>query len=302
MRLDDADQLRVHAQRAGLQPAHVEQVLHQPDQLVQRLLGGGQQFGAVGVAERDVVAAQAGHRRLGRRERGAQVVADRGEQGAAQPVGLAESGWPPPPARPAVPVAARPRPGPRRPRPPAGRRRRGSVHTGRATARRRSARRRRPRPGAHGTVADDWPRPARRRGRAARSASPPLSGRRSSRVTLVSPNVSRTCSSSAFSGRPPRRTLPATVDSVSASARALRGLDGTPGGEVDHGAHGHRDEQEDQQRQQVLAVGDGELVDRWGEEVVQQRRTRPRPRPAPGRGRRPARPRRPGRGRAGCRC
>ncbi len=42
------------------------------------------------VAEGDVVAAQAGDRGLGRGERGAQVVADRGEQGGAQPVGLAE--------------------------------------------------------------------------------------------------------------------------------------------------------------------------------------------------------------------
>ena len=42
----------VHAERAGLQPAHVEQVLDQAVEPVQRLLGGGQQFVAVLVGER----------------------------------------------------------------------------------------------------------------------------------------------------------------------------------------------------------------------------------------------------------
>ena len=45
--LGDADRLGVHAQRAGLQAAHVEQVLDQPDQPVQRLVGGGEQLGPV---------------------------------------------------------------------------------------------------------------------------------------------------------------------------------------------------------------------------------------------------------------
>ena len=71
----------------------------------------------------DVLAAQAGDRGLGRGERGAQVVADRGEQRGAQPVGLGERRWRRRPARRGAPGAARPRPGRRTPRPPAGRRR-----------------------------------------------------------------------------------------------------------------------------------------------------------------------------------
>ena len=52
---------------AGRQPRRVEQVADQRGQLVDRLLDGGQQFGGVLGGEADVVAAQAGHRGLGRR-------------------------------------------------------------------------------------------------------------------------------------------------------------------------------------------------------------------------------------------
>ena len=74
------------AEDAGLEPAHVQQVADQPGEPVQRLLGGLQQLLAVGLVELDVVAAQAGHRRLRRRQRRTQVVADRGEQRGAHPV------------------------------------------------------------------------------------------------------------------------------------------------------------------------------------------------------------------------
>ena len=59
--LGDADRLPVQGERAGLQPAHVQQVLHQPAEPIQGLLGGGQQFGAGRAAVKvDVGAAQAG--------------------------------------------------------------------------------------------------------------------------------------------------------------------------------------------------------------------------------------------------
>ncbi len=65
-----------HRERAGLQAAHVEQVVHQPVQPVQRLVGGGQQLRPLLRRPLHVGAAQAGHRRLRRRERRPQVVAD----------------------------------------------------------------------------------------------------------------------------------------------------------------------------------------------------------------------------------
>ena len=97
--LADADQralhrfLQVHpaqlrADHAGGQTRRIEQVADQRGQLVDRLLDGGQQFGGVLGGEGDVLGAQAGHRDLGRRQRRAQVVADRREQGAPQLVGL----------------------------------------------------------------------------------------------------------------------------------------------------------------------------------------------------------------------
>jgi hypothetical protein len=52
--LDHADQVQVVAERTRLQSAHVEQVLHQPDQLVHRLLSCRQQLVAVSVGECDV--------------------------------------------------------------------------------------------------------------------------------------------------------------------------------------------------------------------------------------------------------
>ncbi len=76
-----------HAQHAGLQAAHVEQVGHQAVEFHQRLVCGGQEFAAVFRRPRDLLAAQRLHRRFGRGQRGAQVVADRGQQRGAHLVG-----------------------------------------------------------------------------------------------------------------------------------------------------------------------------------------------------------------------
>ena len=54
-----------HAERSRLQPAQIKQVLHQPDQPVQGLVGGGQQLVAVVRCPGDLVAAEAANRRLG---------------------------------------------------------------------------------------------------------------------------------------------------------------------------------------------------------------------------------------------
>ena len=72
------------AERTGLQPAHVQQVVDQPGQPVQRLADGGQQLVPVGVAERHVAAAQPVDRGLRRGERRTQVVAHGRQQRRAQ--------------------------------------------------------------------------------------------------------------------------------------------------------------------------------------------------------------------------
>ena len=75
---------------AGLQPAHVQQVVHQAGEPVQGLVGGEQQLVVVLRRPLDVVAAEAGHRRLRGRQRGAQVVPDGREQCGAHPVALGD--------------------------------------------------------------------------------------------------------------------------------------------------------------------------------------------------------------------
>ena len=87
-RLLQVDPAQLGPDHSGRQPRRVEQVADQRGQLVDRLLDGGQQFGGVLGGEVDVVAAQAGHRGLGGGQWRAQVVADRGQQRAAQFVGL----------------------------------------------------------------------------------------------------------------------------------------------------------------------------------------------------------------------
>ena len=283
--LVDADRLRVQRQRAGLQPAHVEQVLDQPVEPVERLVGGGQQLVAGRSASNvDVVAAQAGHRGLGRGERGAQVVADRGEQRGAQPVGLGErpARWRP--ARPAAPGAARRRPGRRRPRAPAGRRppaawprstRVSSSSTGTSASpvagRARTAARRRWRRPARPAVAccASGPRGARR----ARSSSvtarqaeglPELVEQRRQR-----PLAAQHAAGERWTGSAPRRAARA-ASRVRRAARSTTALTATATSDEDH------------QGEQVLALGDGELVQRRGEEVVEQQEAADARRPGPG--------------------
>ena len=85
-----ADRAREQRQRPGLQPAHVQQVIDEAGQPVQRFVGRGEQFVAVGGGPVHLRRAQAGDGRLGRGQRGAQVVADRREQRGAHPVGLGD--------------------------------------------------------------------------------------------------------------------------------------------------------------------------------------------------------------------
>ena len=163
------------------------------------------------VVEDHVVAAQAGDRRLGRGQRGAQVVADRGEQRGAQPVGLGQR-----PGRGGLlgePLLAQRDGGLRGERldhPPVGRRAAGGraapaeIRSSTVTSASPSAgceRGRSPTRGGDppgGRIGRGPPGPA-----AARSAAP-------AGVTAAKPNVSRSWSSRAGSGRPPRSTLPAS--------------------------------------------------------------------------------------------
>ena len=73
-------------------------LLDEMGESVQRLVGGQQQLGPVLRGPVDVTAAQARHRRLGRRERSPQVVADGGQQArfASGRWPLAVPRWPPP--------------------------------------------------------------------------------------------------------------------------------------------------------------------------------------------------------------
>ena len=77
------------ADGVGLQAAHVQEVLDQGREPGQGLSGGRDQFGALfgGPGDRAGEAVDRGGRGG---ERGAQVVADGGEQGAAHPVGFGE--------------------------------------------------------------------------------------------------------------------------------------------------------------------------------------------------------------------
>jgi len=65
--------------RPGLQSAHVQQAGDQIGELLQGLIGGGQQFVMVLRRQRDVTRTQAADRGLRRGQRRAQVVADRRE-------------------------------------------------------------------------------------------------------------------------------------------------------------------------------------------------------------------------------
>ena len=78
------------ARAPGLQPAHVQQVLHQRGEPVERALGRFQQLRLVLGAEPQVGRPQGADGRLGRGERRPQVVADRAEQGGADAVDLGQ--------------------------------------------------------------------------------------------------------------------------------------------------------------------------------------------------------------------
>ena len=78
------------------------------------------------------------------------------------------------------------------------------------------------------------------------------------------------CSRTAAGESAPPSTVCASSSSEAASSRAPRGLDGAPGGEVDHAADGDRDGHEEQQGQQLPRLLDGERVQRRGEVPVEQ--------------------------------
>ena len=75
------------AQGTGLEPAHVEQVLHQPDESIQGLLRGGEPILPLLHRPPDLGAAQTRDGRLGRGQRCPEVVADRGEERRSGAVG-----------------------------------------------------------------------------------------------------------------------------------------------------------------------------------------------------------------------
>ena len=78
---------RVDRQRTGLQPAHVEQVVDQAGEPVERTVGGLEQLAPIGRSRWvDVLGAQPGDDGLRRRQRRAQVVADGGQERGPQPV------------------------------------------------------------------------------------------------------------------------------------------------------------------------------------------------------------------------
>jgi len=86
--LPQIGRLGKHGQHAGLQAAHVQQAGKQPGELVQRLIGGGQELPMILGGQLDVVRTQAADRCLRRGQRRAEVVANRGEQDPSHPVGL----------------------------------------------------------------------------------------------------------------------------------------------------------------------------------------------------------------------
>ena len=280
-----ADRLRRQAEHAGLQAAHVEQVLHQPVEPVQRLVGGGQQLVAVLVGPR--------RRRWLRRLSTAALAEASGVRRSwltaassavrirsASASGLARSAS----SLRAAPGAARRRPGRRTPRARAGRRRPaaaraaastssssiGDVGVGRAGA---GARARRP------TVATI--RQAAGSRLVVRAARPRR--RRSSRVTdgqaegLAEPVEQR-----GQRGLAAQHAAGQGGQGLGLGAGAGR-LPGTAGGQVDDRADRDGDQDEDDQGEQVLRLGDGQRCERRGEEAVEQQEA------ADGRGERRAR-------------
>ena len=250
--LVDRDGAQERLQRPGVQAAHVEQVADERVEPVRVLLDGGQQVGLVGFGPLHVGLPQAADRGLDRGQRGAQVVADRGEQRGPHPVafgqrlGLGRLGTQPLPVQRGRRLGGVPG--------QQGRRGRGVL------------------PGDHqGQVGPDVD--ARRRRQhpvdAARGGPHPPAGHPLLQLGL--PAVG------------PGEVLEHGGGGVGAAQHGLRqleqrgrllagpgGLHRAPGGQVDDAADGDRDGHEQQQRQQLARLGDRERVDRRGEVPVEQ--------------------------------
>ena len=256
-----------HRQHARLQPGQVEQVGDQVGEPVERSVGAGEQFPAVRLGPRHVVGAQARHRRLGRGDRRAQVVADRVEQCGAGAFGLGQR----------LDRTARPRPvraGGRRPRP--ARRTRTGCAGRRRTAGARAARG----PGVSSISAVPSPSDGLlRRVRPERGEHLPrrVAGARRSRLTLLHPEgLLHAGEQGVAAHRSPRSRLPASADSVSASALARaasaeRRADRSTTRETSTATS-----RKITKRQDVVGVGDRERVERRREVEVQQQAARDR--------------------------
>ena len=222
--------------------------------------------------------AQAGHRGLGGGERGAQVVADRGEQCGTHPVrfgerarcgsllgepllpqcesGLGGERLDDAPVAGVEGVAAQHQGqlAPSLPGSPA-------AVTGTSTS---------PSPGNAQGGPPTHAATCHAAGSCWSSGPPGTSARRSSSVTDSRPKVSRSRSSSAVRGRSPRKHAAGDRGQGGGFGAGLGSLAGSPRGQVDHGADRCGDRDEHDQCQNVLPFGDGEGVQRRGEEEVQQ--------------------------------
>ena len=88
--LFECDRFEGWGEHPGVDPAHAEQVLDEACQSIGLVVDRGEEFCFVAIRPVDVGLAQARDRRLDRRERRAQIVGDRLEEGAAQVVRLRE--------------------------------------------------------------------------------------------------------------------------------------------------------------------------------------------------------------------
>ena len=241
----------LHGERAGLQPAHVEEVRDELGERVEALGGGVEQLLALLGGEVEVGRAQRADRRRRRRERAPEVVAHRGEECRAHPVGLGER--------------------------PRGLRGLGEgavldglVDLGRDDLRAGGARMprgpgRAARARACSPIGTFVTRSSRVGSPSATRGSPSTSRR-----TPVRPNASRVRVTIACSASSPRSTLPASVASSCDSAAARWADARAPGGLVDDVAHEQRVRDVEHEREELPRVADGERVQRLDEEEVQR--------------------------------
>ena len=189
-------------------------------------------------------------------QRGAQVVADGGQQRGADAVALGQLAGPLRLAPAAAGGPGRRRPGRRRRPAPGGPRRAAPGRSAPAPCGRRPARRR-PRPRAAGSGAAVPPTlPAQVHGATSLS--------RSSSATDSMPKVSRTRSSSASRLVSPRSTLPARKDRISDSARSRAAWWVRRAARSTTEATDTATADEDHDGDDVLRVGDGQGVRRAG--------------------------------------